>query len=196
MTEKQKERVRNKIAKIRKELAADKKRWGGYYDDSRGLRYMPPELFVKLTDYKGGLRYLRWFDRTFPDDAGYPLFLFTWTLILFKTGNLKEAEEKAYQTFFANSYFLHKFLGIEVETLFEIKRSYRNSPEFAENLIYSKDDSEFAEFSVWLDSVLKSEKFKQFAKELTDIDNKLETEPVGEKRNRLLKRRYTLIDEV
>ncbi len=34
MTEKQKERVRNKIAKIRKELAADKKRWGGYYDDT------------------------------------------------------------------------------------------------------------------------------------------------------------------
>lgn len=196
MTDKQKERVRNKIAKIRKELAADKKRWGGFHDDSRGLRYMPPELFVKLRDYKGGLRYLRWFDRTFPDDIGFPLFLFEWTLILFKTGNLKEAEVKAYQTFHANSYFLHKFLGIDVKALFEIESSYRNSPELADNMIYSKDDPEFAEFSVWLDSLLKSDKFNKFAKELTDIDKKLETEPVGEKRSALVERRSTLIDEV
>jgi len=193
MTDKQKERVRNKIAKIRKELAADKKRWGGYHDDSRGLRYMPPELFVKLKDYKGGLRYLRWFDRAFPDESGYPLFLFEWTLILFKTGNLKEAEKKAYQTFFSNRYFLHKFLGIEVESLFESKNS---NPEIAGNLIYSKDDPEFAEFSEWLDSLLKSEKFNEFAKELTDIDNNLEVEPAGEKRSALVKRRYALIDEV
>jgi len=193
MTDKQKERVRNKIAKIRKELAADKKRWGGYHDDSRGLRYMPPELFVKLKDYKGGLRYLRWFDRAFPDESGYPLFLFEWTLILFKTGNLKEAEKKAYQTFFSNRYFLHKFLGIEVESLFESKNS---NPEIAGNLIYSKDDPEFAEFSEWLDSLLKSEKFNEFAKELTDIDNNLEVEPAGEKRSALVERRYTLIDDV
>ncbi len=62
MTPKQEERIRIKIARIRKELAADKKRWGGFYDDSRGLRYLPPEQFIKLKDYKGGLRYLRWFD--------------------------------------------------------------------------------------------------------------------------------------
>jgi hypothetical protein len=193
MTEKQKERVRNKIAKIRKELAADKKRWGGYHDDSRGLRYMPPALFVKLRDYKGGLRYLRWFDRAFPDESGYPLFLFEWTLILFKTGNLKEAEKKACQTFFSNSYFLHKFLGIEVESLIESKNS---NPELAGNLIYSKDDPELIEFCAWLDSLLKSEKFKQFAKELTDIENKLETESTGQMRSALVKRRYALIDEL
>lgn len=196
MTDKQKERVRNKIAMIRKELAADKKRWGGFHDDSRGLRYMLPELFVKLRDYKGGLRYLRWFDRTFPDDIGFPLFLFEWTLILFKTGNLKEAEVKAYQTFHANSYFLHKFLGIDVKALFEIVSSYRNSPELPDNMIYSKDDPEFAEFSVWLVSLLKSDKFNKFAKELTDIDKKLETEPAGVKRSALVKRRYSLIDSV
>ncbi|MFW5793677.1 MAG: hypothetical protein ACOCWC_05285 [Bacteroidota bacterium] len=67
MTPKQDEKIRNKIARIRKELAADKKRWGGFYDDSRGLRYLPPELFIKLKDYKGGLRYLRWFNRAAQD---------------------------------------------------------------------------------------------------------------------------------
>ncbi len=33
MTPRQEERIRNKIAKIRKELAADKKQWGGYHHD-------------------------------------------------------------------------------------------------------------------------------------------------------------------
>jgi len=44
MTPKQEERTRSKIKMIKAELAADKKRWGGYYDDSRGLRYLPPAL--------------------------------------------------------------------------------------------------------------------------------------------------------
>ena len=38
MTEKQAEKLQLKIKKIKAELAADKRRWGGFYDDSRGLR--------------------------------------------------------------------------------------------------------------------------------------------------------------
>jgi hypothetical protein len=76
MAPKQEERIKNKIDRIRKELAADKKRWGGFYDDSRGLRNLPPEQFFKLKDYKGGLRFLRWFNRTLSDDNGCSIFLF------------------------------------------------------------------------------------------------------------------------
>jgi len=44
MTEKQAQRLKNKIAKIKKALAADKRYWGGYYHDGGGLRYAPPEI--------------------------------------------------------------------------------------------------------------------------------------------------------
>jgi hypothetical protein len=81
MTPKQEERLRTKIKKIKATLADEKRRWG-WYDDSRGLRYAPPQLFIQLNDYSGGLRYLNWFAKTFPDDSGYPDFLFEWTLIL------------------------------------------------------------------------------------------------------------------
>jgi hypothetical protein len=57
MTPKQEDRIRTKIKRIKAELAADKKRWEGYYDDSRGLRYLLPALYLKLEDYSGGLRY-------------------------------------------------------------------------------------------------------------------------------------------
>ena len=61
MTEKQAEMLRQQIKKIQLDLAADKRRCGGFYDDSRGLRYMPPRLYIKLGDYFDGLTYLKWF---------------------------------------------------------------------------------------------------------------------------------------
>jgi hypothetical protein len=195
MTPKQEERIRNKIARIRKELAADKKRWGGFYDDSRGLRYLPPEQFIKLRDYKGGLRYLRWFNRTFPDDSGYPIFLFEWTLILFKTGNLKEAEKKALQTFFANNYLFDKFLGKELIIIEKRASSNWETAELAEILKYSKSDPEFTDFGEWLENFQTSEKFYKFANELIEIDKKLATEPTGKIRSELVNRRYKLINE-
>jgi hypothetical protein len=196
MTPKQEERIRNKIARIRKELAADKKRWGGFHDDSRGLRYLPPEQFIKLKDYKGGLIYLRWFNRTFPDDIGFPIFLFEWTLILFKTGNLKEAEQKAFKTFAGNHFVFDKFFG---HTLLPTEKEvYSNweTAELAEMLNYSLNDPEFADFGEWLLRLQASEKFNKAASELIEIEAKLETEPVGETRTALVNRRYNLIDKM
>lgn len=196
MTPKQEDRIRNKIARIRKELAADKKRWGGFYDDSGGRRYLPPEQFIKLRDYKGGLRYLRWFSRTFPDDIGYPIFLFEWTIILFKTGNLKEAENKALQTYFENTYLFDTFLRKPLTVTGKRGNSNWQTVELAEILTYSENDTEFADFAVWLEHFLNGEKFNAFADELMEIDRKLETEPVGELRTELVKRRYKLIEEL
>lgn len=194
MTPKQEERIRNKIARIRKELAADKKRWGGFYDDSRGLRYLPPEQFIKLRDYKGGLRYLRWFNRTFPDDGGYPIFLFEWTLILFKTGNVKEAEKKAMKTYFANNYLFDQFLGKELITIEKGAHSNWETAALAQNLNYSHSDPEFSDFGTWLERFQTSEKFTAFTSELIEIEKNLTTEPVGETRTELVKRRWRLID--
>jgi hypothetical protein len=54
MTPKQTEKLRAKIADIKKVLAYEKRKFGGY-DDSRGLRYLPTRYFVELADYAGGL---------------------------------------------------------------------------------------------------------------------------------------------
>jgi len=59
MTEKQIERVRTKIARIKRALAADKKEWGGYYHDGSGLRYRCPELYLEIREFKGSLNYFR-----------------------------------------------------------------------------------------------------------------------------------------
>lgn len=63
MTPKQEERIKNKIKKVKAALSADKKRGGGQYHDGQGLRYYPPQLYIELKDYTGGLRYFNWFNK-------------------------------------------------------------------------------------------------------------------------------------
>lgn len=157
MTPKQEERLRNKIASIRKELAADKQRWGGAHHDGSGFRYVPPGLFIKLRDYKGGLRYLRWFNRTFPDDSAYPIFLFEWTLILFKTGNVKEAEKKAIETYYANHDIFDIFLGNELPST--DKNENWQTAQLVQYFNYSMSDAEYADVAEWLEDFLASEPF-------------------------------------
>lgn len=97
MTDKQKERIKDKIKQVKSTLTAEKRKYGAF-DDSRGLRYLPTEWSIRIGDYDGGLKYLKWFNKNFPDDMGFPEFLFESTIIFFKTRQLKEAEDYAMRT--------------------------------------------------------------------------------------------------
>lgn len=165
MTPKQTERIKTKITKIKKELAADKRRWGGFYDDSRGLRYLPPALYIKLGDYSGAKRYFNWFAKNFPDDMGYPIFLFEWIIALFKTKKITLAEQKALQTFRANTHILNAFLQRPPHGRNIREWSNWASQELATNLTYSKEDRELADFSEWLEGFVDGEKFQQFTED-------------------------------
>jgi hypothetical protein len=188
------ERIRKKIADLKKALAADKQHWGGYYHDGRGLRYLQPVLYLKLHHYQGAMRYFRWFDKNFPDDCCFPIFLAEWTITLFKTGKKAKAEKKALQTFMANIYLWDKFLGKEL-LHFDINESSEWESEMGtENLVYSKDHDEYKDFAQWLDQFMKSEKFMKIANEFIKIETQLKTEPTGRKRSQLVKRRYGLQD--
>ncbi|MCX6256612.1 MAG: hypothetical protein NTW49_01720 [Bacteroidia bacterium] len=195
MTPKQEERLKAKIAWIRKELAANKKRRGGVYDDSRGLRYIPPALFIKLKEYKGGLRYLQWFDRTFSNDIGYPVFLFEWTFILFKTGRIKDAEKKALKTYFSNTYLFDKFFEKKITKNEKWEGSNWDGVSLINDFHYQHSDIELSDFAIWLDTLINSDKFQRITHELLDIRKKLLVEPVGESRGRLIQRESELRNE-
>jgi hypothetical protein len=186
MTDKQIERVKAKIEKYKKALAADKKYWGGQYHDGQGIRYIIPEQFIKINDYKGGQRYLNWFDKNFPEDSGYPIFLFEWTFILFKCDKLIEAEKKVYQTFFSNTYLFDKFLGKEPLQLDKNESSNWEYESLVDGFPYSSFDTEFIEFANWTENVLSSREFLDKANEFVEIERKLITEPIGKKRTELV----------
>lgn len=195
MTPKQEERLRNKIVRVRKELAADKKQWGGYYHDGRGLRYLPLELFIKLRDYKGGLRYLRWFDKAFPDDACYTIFLFEWTLILFKVGKVAEAEKKLLQTFFSNTYIFDKFLGKAFLSPNKGENPDWKSTSLEEYFHYDKAEPELNDFVEWLERAKANDKIVKLANEFIEIEEQIQDEPLGKTRTELINRQHNLLDK-
>ena len=186
MTEKQTDRVKTKIKRIRGILAAEKRQYGGY-DDTRGLRYIPPGLYIKMEDYSGGLTYLRWFKKNFPDDAGFPDFLFEWTIILFMTNKLKEAERKAMETFCSNTYIFDKFFGKPIIPVKKFESSNVDSPGFTQYLEYSSDQPGLMAFAEWLSNSINGEKFKNFSSKFITINKRLLTEEDQETRGYLFK---------
>lgn len=187
MTEKQIERVQTKIKRIKSALAVDKKRHGGYYDDSRGLRYTPTRLYIQIADFSGGLKYLNWFSKNFPDDGGYPDFLFEWTIILFKSGRLKEAEKKAFETHCSNTYLFDTFFGKPSKKIEMWESSNLETQDFAENnLCYTHQQDQLNDFAAWLDAFISTEKFVHASSQFVDIKKQLATTKAHETRHRLM----------
>ena len=185
LTPKKEERLRKKIKKYRSHLTAEKRRFG-FFDDSSGVRYLLPAIYIQLEDYKGGLTYLRWFNKNFPDDVGYPIFLFEWALILYKVGKLKDAELKIIQTFFENSYLLDKFFGRAVKALEKYEYSNWSTVELTKYFEYSSSQEEFEDFSDWLNNVEQSESFRKTRDRFIELERQLLVEKNTDKRGKIL----------
>jgi hypothetical protein len=185
VTPKQIEKLKKKIDDIKRTLAAEKRKFG-WYHDGRGLRYLPTKYFVQLCDYSGGLTYTKWFDKNFPDDSGFPDFLFEWTIILFKSGKTKEAEKKAFQSFCSNTYLFDKFFGRPIIPVDKWEGSNLEVPEFTEYFGYSSIQTELAHFSHWLYLFISTPDFINRSNKYIDIMKRLKHEHDGETRHYLV----------
>jgi len=185
MTPKQIERLKKKITTIKRILAAEKRKYAAY-DDSRGLRYVPVTYYIQLGDYSGGLNYIRWFFKTFADDIGFPDFLFECTIILFKTGKIKEAEQKAFKTYCANTYLFDKFFGRPIIPIVKWEGSNLAIPLFTDYFDYSSKKKEFADFSEWLAKLIARDDFDKHSKKYIGICKRLKTEDDHETQHYLL----------
>ena len=195
MTDKQKQRLELKIKRIRAALTYEK-RMIGCYDDSRGLRYLPTELYLKLQDYKGGLVYTRWFAKNFPDDRGFPEFLFEWAVILFMNGKTKEAERKALESFFSNTYIFDKFFGRPILPIDKSESSNIDKPEYTEYFKYLSTQPELLNFGQWLKEFEQSERFKSLVTRFIDAKIKLKDEHDFEMRGFLIGIHRQLLNEL
>ena len=191
MTPKQIQRLEKKIADIKRALAAEKRKFGGY-DDSRGLRYLPTRYYLQLGDYKGGVTYTRWFAKTFPDDIGFPDFLFEWTVLLFKAGKFDQARIKAWQTFCSNTYILDTFLGNPVQPIAKYEWSNLAQESFTDQFPYSQQQAELQDFSQWLVELISTDLFKTCKDRYMAIQQRLAIEENQETRRYLLKEAHQL----
>ena len=101
MTTAQVTRIQTRIINLRKILAAERARFGGY-DDSAGRRYTILNLYVSIADYKGAAVYLRWFFKNLPDDSVFPFFWVEVCIVYFYNKELDLARSMAFNAFVAN----------------------------------------------------------------------------------------------
>jgi len=188
MTDRQINSVRTKIEKIKKALADDKRHWGGQYHDGRGLRYLPPEYYLKIEDYAGALRYFNWFQKNFPDDSCFPDFLFAWTITLFYKDKLEDARKMAYRTYFRNTYLFDKYFGRPIVPTEKWEGSNLETPEYAEHFSYSSADNKLVAFTEWLRKLTNSDDFRQISKTFIDLNRRLKYLPAGVERTEIIRR--------
>ena len=196
MTEKQIERIRVKITRVKRALAEDKKRWGGYYDDSAGYRYVVPGLYLKIRDYKGAMNTFRWFAKHFPDDVCYGEFLLEWALTLFKVGKLKEAERKVVAAWVSGTWVWNTFFGRRVTAedgaLDDVERDW----QARQVLGYSATEKDWADFAAWVEALLSAESFLQFSAAYLNVQQRIKEEPDITKRNLLREERRAMLEGV
>ena len=194
MTPKQVQRLETKIADIKRNLAAEKRKYGGY-DDSRGLRYLPTRYYIQLGDYAGGLRYTRWSAKAFADDVGFPDFLFEWTLILYKNGKRAQASQKAWQTFCSNPDLLDYFLSQQIGSFSPAQRIGYAQPGIPPSLAFSGQQAELSDFGLWLEEFISSEPFIRCRSRYLVIAERLQTETDRDTRRSLLQEADHLVDQ-
>lgn len=185
MTPKQVERTQKKIKAIRAGLAAERRKFG-CYDDSRGTRYLPPALYIKIADYKGGLTYFRWFARNFPDDVGFPDFLFEWTYILFQNGKLKDSQSMAKRTYFSNTHWIPEFLGLPPDQRPKEEWSSTEQAGFLQYQNYSRDDAQWRDFADWLEGFYAEDTFIEIRERYIQLQKQLLDNQDSERRLELL----------
>ena len=186
MTEKQIERIKKKIRSCRAQLSAEKRKYGAY-DDSRRIRYIIPELYLKLEDYQGCLRYFKWFQKEFIDDCGFPDFLLQWTFVMFQNKKYDLAEKKLYETFFSNTYLIPLLIGDDIGKIENPETISTERIEFAKEVIAESSKIITEDFKSWLKEISKAELFAQRIRDFIGLQKLIEEEPVGQSRTDLIR---------
>jgi hypothetical protein len=182
MTEKEIEKIKNTIKVYRARLAGEKKRFGGYFDNG-GVRYIIPELYIRLGDYKGALIYFRWFEREFPDDSGFPFFDLLWSFTCFKNKREKDAIRLAYRTAISNIYMINLLCK---NTITNNGGSGVGDFDYAVKLIEWVEKLLTSDFKQWICRLNETEEFKANMNKYISLQTLIDDESLGESRSDLI----------
>ena len=163
MTPCEKQALEDQIERIRASIETELQLLDGYNDELREV-YIPVGYYLQMEDYKAGLKYLRWYQKIVHGDVGEPDFLFECAVILFMNGKIKEAERKAVETFFHNTYIFDKYFGRELVPVDKDESWEHEQPEFLTDFKYSCTQPKLADFTQWLLEFEQSEKFQSISK--------------------------------
>ena len=193
MTDNQK-KIKATIKRYENALAKEKKTHGTY-DDGYGKRYLLGMMYLQIDDVPGAMRHFIWFENEFNDDNGEPFQYLFWSLTLYRSGKVNEAEEKLRQTILRNLYIIPILLG---EKIADYRIKFHSSEEYLDYVTAGEAPSEY--FDLWMPNEKKwvSEFYRRKStqdeiKKYVEINRKLDKEPVGDKRSVLVNEKFAML---
>ena len=182
--------ISNRITKIRSQLSAFKREYGGH-DDSGGARYYLFYLYFLLGDNRRSSEYMRWFEKEFPDDSGEPFVLLCWALMLH--GMNKDGDFILARTMLSNVYLLPHLLGEEMPE--EVPHSSNwAQQDFLEYMPERVREAITEDDLTWIRERYYSDRFQKVLTRHIEIEQELESVPRGERRSALVHELYSLLD--
>jgi len=185
MTEKQIQKIQRTVKAYRAILATEKRRFGGYMD-SGGIRYIIPELYLKIQDYKGALTYFRWFSKAFPDDIGFPAFNLFWAATLFENNKIPEGLGKVYETAFSNTYLLDLIAGKDTNPIDKSELIGFENLDYAKQIYEGCIELITLEFQIYITGLVVSNEFIDNLNRFVALQKLIKDEPVGQMRTHLI----------
>jgi len=185
MTDKQIQRIQKRIKFLRGRLTAEKRQFGGYHDGA-GIRYVIPELYMQIMDFKGAMYYFRWFAKTFPDDIGFPAFNLFWSMTLFHNNKIDAAIKKAYETAFSNTYLIDLIYERNPKAIDKSETMGFESIDYAKEVYQDCVKLMTLEFQTWLSYISDTDDFKANMNRFISLQKLIEDEPVGKMRTHLI----------
>ena len=183
-------KIRERIRRYERALRNEKKKFGAY-DDSAGKRHFLGPLYLLMGDTEGALKSFRWFEQEFPDDIGEPSQYLSWTLTLYRSGEVKAARDKLLQTMFGNLYLIPHLLGEDQPELdiwygaFEHKEYIDYvPPEFLE--LWDEEALQ------WAKDVYDDPETVRLRERYIEIERQLKGEPRGSKRSSLVEEAFRM----
>jgi tetratricopeptide (TPR) repeat protein len=107
-------KIRARIRSYERKLRKEKEEYGDY-SDGYGKRYLLGTLYLLMDDTEGALTYFDWFEQEFPDDSGDTIHYLSWTLALFRAGDLETATRKFGQAMLSNLLVMPELLDLDEE---------------------------------------------------------------------------------
>jgi hypothetical protein len=185
MTEKQIQKIQNRIKAYRAILTTEKRRFGGYMD-SGGIRYVIPELYFTIQDYKGALTYFRWFAKAFSDDIGFPAFNLLRAATLFENNKIPESLGKIYETAFSNTYLLELIAGKNPAIIDKSELIGFENLDYAKQIYKGCIELITLEFQIYLTGLVESKEYNENLTRYISLQKLIKDEPVGQMRNQLI----------
>jgi hypothetical protein len=179
------QKLRRKISGFKSALAREKNTHD-FIRDGSGKRSLLFSMYFVLNEQDKSKEYLDWYSSEFPDDAGEPVQMLCWSLILYRMGQENQARKKLAETMMANLYLIPDVLGECVQEYDMWHSSNFAEIDYVEELPHVVRNKITEDEIKWLAEQYGSFEFRRIRKRFIEIFHSLKHEKAFDVRSSLL----------